>query len=124
MENPLNRTAGAPSQVWVPPSSSSVLNFATNTVNKSAYNDDRGFRADAQSQLSHNLPGRAQSIRTVVMPPRPASPKAEKDLLNKLNEVNAQVNNWLKNIEQKRDDEHQSSRRSKSVLLTNPSKEE
>ena len=58
------------------------------------------------------------------MPPRPASPKAEKDLLNKLNEVNAQVNNWLKNIEQKRDDEHQSSRRSKSVLLTNPSKEE
>ena len=47
VDNQLNHTTGGPSQVWAPPISSSNLNYAINTTNKSAYNDDRGLRADA-----------------------------------------------------------------------------
>ena len=37
------------------------------------------------------------------MPVRPPSPQAEKELLSKLDEVNSQVNNWLKDLEKKRE---------------------
>ena len=93
----LGGSTGQPSQVWAPPPHLLAL-----SANKSAYNDDRGFRADAQSLLSHQQL-RAQSIRTVAMPVRPPSPQAEKELLSKLDEVNSQVNNWLKDLEKKRD---------------------
>jgi len=36
------------------------------------------------------------------MPPCPPSPKVEKDLLSKLDEVNSKVNNWLKDLEEKK----------------------
>ena len=35
-----------------------------------------------------------------MAPPMPASPKAEQEMLSKLDEVNSTVNNWLKKIEE------------------------
>lgn len=36
------------------------------------------------------------------MHPKPQSPKAEKQLLNKLDEVNSQVNDWINKLEQQK----------------------
>lgn len=51
------------------------------------------------------------------MPVRPPSPQAEKELLSKLDEVNSQVNNWLKDLEKKRNEYTNQTRvRAKSAI--------
>ena len=114
----LGGSTGQPSQVWAPPP-----HLAAYSGNKSAYNDDRGLRADAQSQLSQ-VQLRAQSIRTVTMPVRPPSPQAEKELLSKLDEVNLQVNNWLKDLEKKRDEHQTQTRVRAKSAITRPANED
>ena len=71
---------------------------------KSAFNDDRLLKGvnndDTLSQfsqpLANNMNPMAKSNRTGYLPKPPDSPKVEKDMLSKLDEVNSNVKNWLK----------------------------
>ena len=79
-----------------PTPSISPKQFATSL---SAMNDGR--RADAASNFSQlNLQNNTanRSNWTTVLSRPPASPKAEKDMLEKLDEVGASVSSWLKQL--------------------------
>ena len=66
-------------------------------ANKSAFNYEG--RLETITNFSQTLP---KTYQTFVIPKPPESPKVEKEILSKLDEVNSQVTSWLKQLETKK----------------------